>query len=134
MKNSESICKVYEDSGIFGCITWLKICTWSLSINFVCGLILWVLSLYVYYKNDMQAVQIIKAVPPFGALYFGLVGVIMFIWLLNETIQNYLDDEIADNVKRQIYILTILKFYVGISVIAISAYMAFDIPFKLIIA
>ena len=58
----------------------------------------------------------------------------MFIWLLNETIQNYLDDEIADNVKRQIYILTILKFYVGISVIAISAYMAFDIPFKLIIA
>lgn len=134
MKNYESIFNVYEENGIFGCITWFKICKWSLSINFVCGLILWALSLLAYYRNDMKAVQIIESVPPFWVFYLILVGVIMFVWMINETIQNYLDDEIEDNVKCQKYILTILKFYVGVSIIAASSYMAFNTPFELIIA
>lgn len=123
----------YQESGIWGVVTWRKIIKASLQVYFWVALFIWINCCSVLLGYGQTITDVAKFFRFVGGTFTSLSFVIGSLWLFNEIVHTYFefDEEFEERVKKRRYMLFASKWLALVVFISIGHYLSCDLPLSL---
>lgn len=121
----------YEESGIWGVVTWSKIVKLALQVYIWVAIFVWINCCAVIFGNDPTISDIAIIFRFVGDAATSLFFVAGCLWIYNECFLTYLDEEIEGATKKRICRFFAFKWFAFIVGILVCHYLSSVFPFSL---